>query len=553
MPSRDRSSSATARRRSRSPPSRPCRRGFAAHGPDPGRCGGGGRRRDGDRRGRVRRRRLPPGRRGRARAHHAARHGRRRHRRQDRREPARGQEPRRRLLAAGGRAVRHRPAGHAAASASGAAGTGELAKYHFLTGDDLRRAAPRRAHRPLRRHQGRRRGRRRARAPAGGRSSTTATRWPTPSRSPGTTTCATARRSASGSSSPPSWPPALERIDAARVAEHRAVVAGYGLATEVPPGLDRDELLALIGRDKKAVDGLTFVLDGPHGVEVVTGVEPRLVEATLREDGACVSTDRPVVLLLHGPNLNLLGQREPEVYGTATLDDHVATAQRHRRAARPRARGPPVQPRGRAGRRHPRGAGSLRGHRHQPGRLHPLRLGLHDALAAFDGPVVELHLSNPNAREPWRHTSVDRPGGHGHHRRLRWRRLPPWPSKPSPDRLERCHDSPGAAADGRGRRASAALAATLARRRLRRAARHQPHEHPLPHRVHRFGRPPARAWPDDLVFVTDGRYGDQAAEQLAAAGVEARIEVGRTLAAQRELLAAAAGSSASGSAWRPPA
>ncbi len=34
---------------------------------------------------------------------------------------------------------------------------------------------------------------------------------------------------------------------------------------------------------------------------------------------------------------------------------------------------------------------------------------IHDALAAFDGPVVELHLSNPNAREPWRHTVVIAP------------------------------------------------------------------------------------------------------------------------------------------------
>jgi Xaa-Pro aminopeptidase len=47
--------------------------------------------------------------------------------------------------------------------------------------------------------------------------------------------------------------------------------------------------------------------------------------------------------------------------------------------------------------------------------------------------------------------------------------------------------------------------------------------------------------PDELVLVTDGRYGDQAAEQLAAAGVEARIAVGRSQAAQRELLAAAVG------------
>ncbi len=38
---------------------------------------------------------------------------------------------------------------------------------------------------------------------------------------------------------------------------------------------------------------------------------------------------------------------------------------------------------------------------------------LHDALAAFEGPVVELHLSNPNAREPWRHTSVVAPVADG--------------------------------------------------------------------------------------------------------------------------------------------
>ena len=38
---------------------------------------------------------------------------------------------------------------------------------------------------------------------------------------------------------------------------------------------------------------------------------------------------------------------------------------------------------------------------------------LHDALAAFDGPVVEVHISNPNAREPWRHTSVVSPVADG--------------------------------------------------------------------------------------------------------------------------------------------
>lgn len=115
------------------------------------------------------------------------------------------------------------------------------------------------------------------------------------------------------------------------------------------------------------------------------------------------------ILLLSGPNLNLLGTREPEVYGTATLDDHVATAaeaaavhgygiehlqSNHEgvlveaiHAARATAVGIIIN----------------------PGAFTHYAWSIHDALAAFDGPVVELHLSNPNAREPWRHTSVVAP------------------------------------------------------------------------------------------------------------------------------------------------
>jgi len=129
------------------------------------------------------------------------------------------------------------------------------------------------------------------------------------------------------------------------------------------------------------------------------------------------------ILLLHGPNLNLVGEREPEIYGTATLDDHVATA----RAAAEKAgfelehlqsnhEGELVDAihaaRGRC-------AAIIV----NPGALTHYAWSLHDALAAFPGVVVEVHLSNPNAREPWRHTSVVAPvadgslmgfGGHGY-------------------------------------------------------------------------------------------------------------------------------------------
>jgi 5-deoxy-5-amino-3-dehydroquinate synthase len=64
----------------------------------------------------------------------------------------------------------------------------------------------------------------------------------------------------------------LGRIDDGRVARHREVLAAYDLSGQLPAGSDRDELIAAMGRDKKAVRGLTFVLDGPDGVEMITDV-----------------------------------------------------------------------------------------------------------------------------------------------------------------------------------------------------------------------------------------------------------------------------------------
>jgi 3-dehydroquinate dehydratase-2 len=123
--------------------------------------------------------------------------------------------------------------------------------------------------------------------------------------------------------------------------------------------------------------------------------------------------DAALVVLLSGPNLDLLGEREPEVYGTARLADHVAAAAEE--AARcglelehhqSNHEGELVdlvhEARGRAG------ALIV-----NAGALTHYSWSLHDALAAFDGVVVELHLSNPAAREPWRHTSVVAGVSHG--------------------------------------------------------------------------------------------------------------------------------------------
>lgn len=116
-----------------------------------------------------------------------------------------------------------------------------------------------------------------------------------------------------------------------------------------------------------------------------------------------------IVLLLHGPNLNLLGTREPEVYGTATLADHVATA-------RATAAEFGLEVEDLQSNHEGEIIDAIHGARGRcsaivinPGAFTHSSWAIHDALAAFDGVVVEVHLSNPDAREPWRRTSVVSP------------------------------------------------------------------------------------------------------------------------------------------------
>lgn len=117
----------------------------------------------------------------------------------------------------------------------------------------------------------------------------------------------------------------------------------------------------------------------------------------------------PIVLLLSGPNLNLLGTREPEVYGAATLADYVEAVTEsagvhgftveHVQSNREADVVDAVH-----------GAiGRVAGIIINPGAFTHYAWAIHDALAAFPGPVVELHISNPVRREGWRHTSVITP------------------------------------------------------------------------------------------------------------------------------------------------
>ncbi len=78
----------------------------------------------------------------------------------------------------------------------------------------------------------------------------------------------------------------MGRIDDARVVLHEEILEGFGLSGALPGDLSAAALLDAMSRDKKAHHDLTFVLDGPNGVEPVRGVDPAIVLATLMDMGA---------------------------------------------------------------------------------------------------------------------------------------------------------------------------------------------------------------------------------------------------------------------------
>jgi len=115
------------------------------------------------------------------------------------------------------------------------------------------------------------------------------------------------------------------------------------------------------------------------------------------------------ILLLSGPNLNLLGEREPAIYGTTTLADLVTVATEvaagHGHVVehlQSNHEGDVVDAIHRA-------RGRCAAIVINAGAFTHYSYAIADALKAYDGVKVELHLSNPAAREEWRRTSVIAP------------------------------------------------------------------------------------------------------------------------------------------------
>ncbi len=113
---------------------------------------------------------------------------------------------------------------------------------------------------------------------------------------------------------------------------------------------------------------------------------------------------------LSGPNLDLLGIREPEIYGAERLEDHVhamvqaAHVHGHELLHHQTNHEGEMVERVHEAIRAESGAIII-----NPGAFTHYSWSLHDALAAFSGPVIEVHLSNPAARDAWRNTSVVAP------------------------------------------------------------------------------------------------------------------------------------------------
>ncbi len=142
-----------------------------------------------------------------------------------------------------------------------------------------------------------------------------------------------------------------------------------------------------------------------------------MFQASYKDAIAIAATESlplPTIYVLNGPNLNLLGLREPEIYGSDTLDDIAGMLE-------DKARGMDIE----IDLRQSNHEGHLVDWLHEAnakgakavilnaGALTHTSVALHDAIKAITVPVIEVHISNPHAREAFRHHSFVTPVARG--------------------------------------------------------------------------------------------------------------------------------------------
>lgn len=127
------------------------------------------------------------------------------------------------------------------------------------------------------------------------------------------------------------------------------------------------------------------------------------------------------ILVLHGPNLNLFGRREPHIYGTTTLAEIDARLAALAKELDVRLETFQSNHEGALIDKLHENIDSAAGALINPAGLTQHGIPLHDAIKAMPFPVVEVHISNLATREPWRHTSIISPAVKGTVQGLGWR------------------------------------------------------------------------------------------------------------------------------------